>query len=177
MSENEKKDEKTIDELEKRIFDYLKENGLNFKDELETYTSEIKQYFQENSIEKPLSDSSISFCYYSGIDKETIYRIYTEKRFPLNRNYPKHIREELKNILAYDPGILDLKNYRLSLGYTQKMMASVLGEPETSYLNWERKKSTPRFQQLETMQVVLNIKDSDMWTFIKSFKEDTGNER
>ncbi len=177
MSGSEKKDEKTFNELEKCILDYLKENSLNLKDGLETYTTEIKQYFQENSIEKTLSDSAISFCYYSGIDKETIYRIYTEKRFPLNRNYPKHIREELKTILPYDPGILDLKNYRLSLGYTQKMMASVLGEPDTSYLNWERKKSTPRFQQLETMQVVLNITDSDMWTFIKSFKEDTSNEK
>lgn len=177
MSNQDMKNEEFFRQLKQSIADYLKENGLNLKDELETYSDEIKQYFHENSIEFPLSDSAISFCYYSNIDKETICRIYTEKRFPLNRNYPKHIREELKKLLPYDPGILDLKNYRLSLGYTQKMMASVLNEPETSYLNWERKKSTPRYQQLETMHVVLNIKDSDMWTFIKSFREDSNNEK
>lgn len=162
----------TYEEILKELKDALNKNEEG--EDLETYKTEIDAYCKENSITNTLSDEMISYCHRNGFKKEEVYQIYTDKIFPLNRFYPTWLRDEMKKILGYDPCMLTLKNYRLSLGYTQKKMANILDEVETSYLNWERKKSTPRYDQLLKMQVILNISDSDMWLFIQSFHNGKG---
>lgn len=143
-----------------------------FLDDYQKFENNINEIIKKNEGFKKLDSNLLSYSYLIGLsEKYLLNEVEGKNIYPINTSYPSWIREKIINICLYDPGINTLKNYRLSLGYSQKKMAKALGVVETSYLNWERKKATPRFEDLIKLKEFFKIPDCDMWSFICTFKK------
>lgn len=144
---------------------------IDFISRYEEYEVNVKNQMMKDNNHIPLNSELISYSYLIKISEDyLIEKTFKNNLYPINTSHPKWVREIIMERSGYDPSINSLKNYRLSLGYSQKKLAKKLNVIETSYLNWERKKVIPRFEELVKLKDFFNIPSKDMWKFITTFK-------